>query len=117
MHWNWKDGWSGWNWALMMIGMVLFWGFVVWGLMSLVRSQGPSRDAQRTSPGRIVAERFAAGDIDSGEYHQRLDALRSSKTPARSGITTSRGHTFHVEVDLMRGSVALRARFPGPRMR
>lgn len=26
MHWSWNDNWSGWNWAMMMIGMIAFWG-------------------------------------------------------------------------------------------
>ncbi len=86
MHW-WNDGWSWWNWTLMMIAMIGFWGLVIGMFVALARSPGPSPDRSpggtRRSPEQILAERFAAGEIDSDEYHQRLDALRSTKAPTR----------------------------------
>jgi putative membrane protein len=83
MHWWWNDGWSWWNWALMTIGMVAFWGLVASAFVAVVRSPDRSPADKRRSPERILAERFAAGEIDSDEYHQRLEALRSTKVTAR----------------------------------
>ena len=83
MHWWWNDGWSWWNWALMMIGMVGFWGLIAWAFVALVRSTDRSQGDTRRSPEQILAERFAAGEIDNDEYCERLEALRSTKTAAR----------------------------------
>ncbi len=81
MHRNWNDRWSGWNWALMMIGMVAFWGLVAWAIVSLVRSPSRPRSRGSDSAEEILARRLAAGEIESDEYHQRLDVLRSGKAP------------------------------------
>jgi len=51
--------------------------------MAYVRLAAVSLSSTRRSPEQILAERFAAGEIDSDEYHQRLDALRSTKAPTR----------------------------------
>lgn len=82
MHW-WNDGWSWWNWALMTTAMLAFWAFVAWAVVMLVRSPDRAFGDARRSPEQILAERFAAGEIDAEEYHRRLEALRSSDVPAR----------------------------------
>ena len=83
MHWWWNQGWSWWNWALMTVGMVGFWGLIVWAVVSLVRSTDRSQGEARRSPEQILAERFAAGEIDNDDYRERLNALRSTKTASR----------------------------------
>lgn len=79
MHWSWNDSWSGWNWALMMLGMVAFWGLVAWAIVSLVRSPYRPRSRGKDSAEEILAERLAAGQIEVDDYQHRLDALRSGK--------------------------------------
>ncbi len=86
MHWNWNDSWSGWNWALMMIGMVAFWGFVAWAIVALVRSPNRSQSVANNSPEEILASRLASGEIEGDEYQHRLDVLRTGKVP-----TTNQG--------------------------
>ena len=81
MHWNWNDSWSGWNWALMMIGMVAFWGLVAWAIVALVRSPNRSQRVANKSAEEILAGRLAAGEIEGDEYQHRLDVLRSGKVP------------------------------------
>ena len=81
MHWNWNDGWSGWNWTLMMIGMAAFWGFVAWAIVAVVRSTNRSQRVANNSAEEILAGRLATGEIDDDEYHHRLDVLRSGKAP------------------------------------
>jgi putative membrane protein len=72
--WN---GWSWWGWVLMSLTMVGFWGLVIWGIVALFRRGGDSRP-ERPDPERILAERFASGEIDEEEYHRRLQTLRST---------------------------------------
>ncbi len=80
---------SGWEYAWMGIGMVLFWGLLAAGLIMLVRYLAATdRRAQyRIDPGgpesppaeRLLAERFARGEIDEKEYASRLAALRNAE--------------------------------------
>jgi putative membrane protein len=84
MYWY-GNGIGGWGYALMAIGMVLFWGAVIFGIAALVRygrRDGPQRreQAEPPAPGpeRLLAERFACGEIDEDEYHQRLTSLRAA---------------------------------------
>ncbi|MEJ7705718.1 MAG: hypothetical protein WKF47_19830 [Geodermatophilaceae bacterium] len=78
---------SGWGWwTLMTLGMIVFWGALIVGVVLLLRSPrsatGPSASpAVRPSPERILAERFASGEIDENEYSGRLDALPGSGRP------------------------------------
>ena len=75
---NHMDGWDGgmWVWgSLMMLFFAAVVGLVVW---AVVRGGHPSQppvvsgDRARA----ILAERFARGELDTAEYHERLDALR-----------------------------------------
>ena len=81
MHWNWNDSWSGWNWTVMMIGMVAFWGFVTWAIVAAMRSPNRSASGGSDSAEQILARRLAAGEIEGDEYQHLLDVLRSSKVP------------------------------------
>ena len=75
---------SGWGYAGMVIGMILFWILVIVGIIALIRfSSGafrtgtsPSLETVDDSPAQILASRFARGEIDETEYQQRLDVLR-----------------------------------------
>ncbi len=76
---------GGWGYALMAISMVLFWGAVIYGIVALVRyarrdSPQGHEPAGPPAPGpeRLLAERFARGEIDEDEYHQRLTSLRAA---------------------------------------
>ncbi len=73
----------------MAIGTALFWGAVIYGIVALVRytrRDGPRahEPAGPTAPGpeRLLAERFARGEIDEDEYHQRLISLRAASPAA-----------------------------------
>lgn len=79
MHWNWNDGWSGWNWALMTVGMLAFWGLVSWAIITGVRSGGRADRVARQSAEEILAARLESGEIDGKEYQRRLDLVRSSR--------------------------------------
>ncbi|WP_088961420.1 SHOCT domain-containing protein [Micromonospora purpureochromogenes] len=70
---------NGWVWpmgGMMMIGW-LFLALLVIGAVLLATSYGrrPAPDVH-DSARRILAERYARGELDTGEYHRRLDTLR-----------------------------------------
>lgn len=73
------DHTSGWGIMLMSLGMIVFWGLLIFGFVMLPRStsgQAPSDAPVRPTPEQILAERFAHSDIDETEYARRLDTLR-----------------------------------------
>lgn len=80
------DHMGAWGYLLMTISMIVFWGLVIAGVVALVRYAGRGDQSteleQRTptpaTPEQVLAERFARGDIDTDEYHQRLETLRST---------------------------------------
>ncbi|KAA0108848.1 SHOCT domain-containing protein [Mycolicibacterium sp. P1-5] len=75
---------SGWGYAGMAIGMVLFWILVIVAIVVLVRFSTGNTQARTVlqppqypeSPEQLLAARFARGDIDEAEYQQRLAVLR-----------------------------------------
>jgi putative membrane protein len=81
------SGMSGWGYVLMSVSMILFWALVIAGVVALVRYLG--RSSQRThasggsrpAPERVLAERFARGDIDEEEYRRPGDAARRHPHP------------------------------------
>ncbi|MFC4337822.1 SHOCT domain-containing protein [Salininema proteolyticum] len=64
----------------MMLGMVVFWGLVIWGIVALVRTSPQSR---RVTGGRdaekLLADRYARGEMDENEYLERLGILRGTR--------------------------------------
>ncbi|MEO7077992.1 SHOCT domain-containing protein [Rhodococcus sp. BP22] len=80
MYWHGNDP-SGWSYALMIIGMVVFWGVLITGVLLLLRSQG-AHGSQPTHPPvlytaeQLLAERYARGEIDADDYRARLTTLR-----------------------------------------
>jgi putative membrane protein len=82
MYWN-GSGMNGWGYLLMTVSMVLFWGLVIAGVVLLVRNVG--NGARQTSvvsptPQRVLADRFARGEIDEQEYQRRLGILHADVT-------------------------------------
>lgn len=77
MMWWYGNGVSGWGMALMMISNVLFWAVVILAAIALIRYlTGSARTTEpQSTPERLLAERFARGEIDEQEYRQRLDTL------------------------------------------
>jgi putative membrane protein len=86
--WGW-NGWSWWGGLLMMFSMVAFSGLLIWGIVALFRRPCDGRQ-KRPDPEGILAERFAAGEINKEEYRRRLETLRSSGSQSagsRRGIS------------------------------
>lgn len=85
MYWNGHDM-NGWDWFAMSVGTVLLWTLLiavaVLVFRALTRVPDPSYpDASRSRatavPERLLAERFARGEIDEEEYRRRLAVLRA----------------------------------------
>lgn len=87
------DGWGVAGWWGLGLGMLLFWGLVIVGIVLLVRWAAGSRHHTPTVPPsagppqvppvpdrgdalRILEERYARGDIDEEDYLRRRDVLR-----------------------------------------
>ena len=76
-------GTGGWGYGLTALIMILLGAAVIYGIVALVRHAHPN-PAQGPEPGppptpeRLLAERFARGEIDEDEYHQHLTSLRAA---------------------------------------
>ena len=80
MNMNFDNGW----WIVMALGMILFWGLVILGIVWLVRELGdrPRGGAQATSspdPLQTLDRRLAEGEITVEEYEQRRRILRGPR--------------------------------------
>lgn len=77
MMWDYDNHMSGWGWAFMGVGMVLFWAVVITALVILVRfvNQSPRRESQ-PPPAEILARRFARGEIDEDEFLSKTNLLK-----------------------------------------
>lgn len=77
------DGMTSWGYPAMSMAMVLAWWLVGLGAYALVRYIGrrdrPSHAA--ATPEQVLAERFARGEIDAPEFHERLDTLQGRVGP------------------------------------
>lgn len=67
--------------GMMGIGMLLFWGVIIAGIVLLVRavvrSPGGAKEREKSAPD-ILRERYARGEIDKAEFEQKRDDLKGS---------------------------------------
>lgn len=66
----------------MVRAMTGFWALVGWAVVSFLRGPKPAPRCGVGDAERVLAERFARGEIDDDEYHRRLDTLRSTPRDA-----------------------------------
>jgi putative membrane protein len=78
-HMDWGGGW----WIVMMIGMVLFWGLVVLGIVWLVRELSGRRGwpGRQPDPLELLDRRLAEGSISLEDYRERRAVLSGSREP------------------------------------
>jgi len=73
------DHMSGFGWGMMGMGwifMIAVIGFIIWAVLRS-SSDTPSASSSTTaSAERVLAERYAKGEIDDEEYRRRSDELR-----------------------------------------
>ena len=87
-------GWAWWQAGLMWVAMIAFWGLVIWAIYALVTgatrrpgSRGRGGEPRGGDARRILDERLARGEIDTGDYRRLRDVLgsRENRSPAGSG--------------------------------
>lgn len=84
-HMSWSGGW----WILMAMGMILFWGLVILGIVWVVRelrsrADHPDHSGRADDPMAILDRRFAEGAISAEEYRQRKSILGGDPTAPSS---------------------------------
>ena len=80
MHYGWNDG--GWG----VFWMIVSWGAIialVWVAVRAFARDDVRREPQR-DPKDVLGERFAKGEIDAVEYHERLRVLEENQTSTTS---------------------------------
>ena len=78
MYWH-GDGMGGFGLIWMLLNMLLFWGVLLGGGYLAWRALRGRVDLSGVSgggPERLLAERYARGEIDDEEYRRRLGVLR-----------------------------------------
>lgn len=73
--WGWAHGGSGPWWILFPLLWIVLIGAVVW-LVARDRRRQPSSSSPSQRATEILASRYARGEIDTDEYHRRLDEIR-----------------------------------------
>jgi len=74
----WYGGhWVFWQVALMWVGMIAFWGLIVWAVFALITSatRRPGVDRRGEEARHILDQRLARGEIDVEEYRRLLDVI------------------------------------------
>jgi putative membrane protein len=85
----WGNGMGGWGTLLMTVSNLLFLGLLIVGAIALIRytSRSARQDsaAEPVLPQRVLADRFARGDIDEDEYQRRLRVLSTTPSQRSAG--------------------------------
>ncbi|MDP9075016.1 MAG: SHOCT domain-containing protein [Actinomycetota bacterium] len=78
----WWDQGAGWAYAAISLGMIAFLALLVWAVFAIGRTDirngarlAGSDEAPTAGAERILAERFARGEIDADEYHGHIADL------------------------------------------
>ena len=87
MMWYWSGGMHWWGWLLGSVGMIVFWGLIIWGVWYLVTGRAGQFGSSRgeTDAKRILDERLARGEIDTDEYRRRLTVIQGSDVRSGDG--------------------------------
>jgi putative membrane protein len=78
------DGWGAGAWALIALGMVLFWGLVIFGVIWLVRTLGGDSSPRTLSATDVLERRLAEGDISLEEYVSAVTPSGASRGAEQS---------------------------------
>jgi putative membrane protein len=86
MFWN-GGQWAFWQVGLMWVGMIAFWGLIVWAVYYFISTSTRAAQPPATSDSaqRILDERLARGEVDAEQYRQLLDTL-SGGSSQRAGV-------------------------------
>jgi len=94
MMFGYGGGWPFWEVALMWVGMIAFWGLLIWAVYALVvtatRKPDRGQDPQARSAAAILDERLARGEIDAEEYRRLRDLIGSGRSDSPAGAGGAR---------------------------
>ena len=79
-----------WQAALMWVGMVAFWGLIIWAVYAILGGvkQVPQHDHRNDDPVNILDARLARGEIDTEEYARLRGAIEGvGRAPASAGAS------------------------------
>ena len=88
----WYGGhWAFWQVGLMWVGMLAFWGLLIWAVYALVTNttRRPPRDDDGDAR-RILAQRLARGEIDAEEYRMLRGLIASGDREAPADTRSAR---------------------------
>lgn len=75
-------GYGGWGMGFGMLFMLLFWVLIILGIAALIRwllaQPSQRQDVRDKTALEIVRERYARGEIDRGEYEQKMRDLEQA---------------------------------------
>jgi putative membrane protein len=75
--WRHMDGWGGgWMWLWGFAMLLLFALLVVWLVRAITGSAGSQRADSSDGARKILAERYARGELSTEEYRERLAELQ-----------------------------------------
>lgn len=95
MMWYWGTGMHWWGWTLGLLGMVVFWGVMIWGIWYVItrivspahsdhgdhRDDGDHGDHRDDGARRTLDQRLARGEIEPDEYRRLRDLIEESGPP------------------------------------
>ena len=83
MFWDGGGHWVFWQAALMWVGMVVFWGLVIWAVYALVANAGRARPSGwpglEPDARSILDQRLAKGEISPEEYARLRETLETGR--------------------------------------
>lgn len=87
MMWYWGNGVDWWGWLLMSIGMVAFWGLIIWAVWVFAAgfTRPPGNERRKHDAKRVLDERLARGEIDPDESGHLRDLMRGCEISSGDG--------------------------------
>jgi putative membrane protein len=89
----WYGGhWAWWQGGLMWLGMIVFWGLLIWAVYALIANltRKPGQGQHGGDARRILDQRLASGDIDAEEYQRLRDLIASGDHQSPAGTRSLR---------------------------
>jgi putative membrane protein len=81
-------GWAWWQAGLMWVGMIAFWGLLIWAAYALIKGftrTTPRPDQSGDDARSILDGRLARGEISPEEYQRLRDLIGTGTHHAASG--------------------------------
>jgi putative membrane protein len=80
-------GWAWWQAGLMWVGMIAFWGLLIWAAYALITNLTPKPGPghRRDDARGVLDGRLARGEISPEEYQRLRDLIDTSTHHAASG--------------------------------